>query len=77
MTTPLEKYRLRHSLSYEVLSARIWQFFPQEAGLRSYPGRSLVAKWAKGEGQPSLEWALAIQRLCGRSVPLSSLLVRR
>lgn len=81
MTTPLEMYRQRRKLSYEDLAWKIYErlsFMAERApGTRTSPGRSLVRKWALGNVQPSLEWALAIRALCGRSVPLSSLLVRR
>lgn len=79
MTTPLKQYRLRKKWSLRHFATLIandaWE--AANTGLPPLLHSSLVSKWERGLVQPSLEYALAIQRLCGRSVPLPSLLVRR
>lgn len=77
MTTPLLRYRQRKKWSLRYMAQELGFAAYQLGGFSPDLSNSLVSKWERGLVQPSLEYALAIQRLCGRSVPLSSLLVRR
>lgn len=79
MTTHLQQFMTRKKWSCADMVRHIDAALKAEApAIRHKPlSRSLVSKWANGKCTPDLRYALAIHAVCGRSVPLSSLVVWR
>lgn len=79
MTTPLLQYRLKKQWSCANMADALTRALSEMAPAIQHRAvsRSLVSKWERGLMAPSISHALAIRAVCGRSVPLSSLVVWR
>lgn len=79
MTTLLQQFMKRKKWSCADMAARLTLAIIEAAPAITHEpvSRSLVSKWAMGKCTPDLRYALAIRSVCGRSVPLSSLVAWR
>lgn len=73
---PLTQFRKRRKWSLRKMAAAVSAVIVENDSDEAVSA-STVLRWESGKSEPSLFMALAIRKVCGRSVPLPSLLVRR